>query len=92
MNPNYVKVINSVWNSSPFCKRRRAERLVSEGRAVWVADSQIKLIPHPKNAAVESDAACSYCTPQIATLEQLRNTPFDGPQRLLVALLSRRAA
>lgn len=62
-----VLVVNPVWNGPQIVRRRRAEHLVAEGRAVFVAANQIRLhrgirpeADHPKNRKQAMEAAKGY--------------------------------
>jgi hypothetical protein len=55
--PQKVQIVNSVCNDTGLIRHRTAEYFVAEGRAVWVAAGQIRLVEsHPKNIAAEVSA------------------------------------
>jgi hypothetical protein len=91
MNPNYVQVVNSIWNGSRFVKRKRAAHLVSAGRACWVGECQLRLLTsHPKNMEAAARAAEGYHTPRSANFEELVNLPFTNPTHAFRELMTRR--
>jgi hypothetical protein len=59
-NANYVRVVNSFVNGPSVLRRRKAERLVQDGRAAWCAVDQIKMLPTAANLAAARATAAEY--------------------------------
>jgi hypothetical protein len=58
-----VQIVNSVRNGSDWLRRKDADYYVRTGRAIWVADTQIRLTAHhPKNIEAGAAAAFGYDT------------------------------
>jgi hypothetical protein len=68
-----VRVTNAPWNGgSGYLRRKDADFYVTEGRARWVGEGQLRLIEdHPKNRAAKFRAEQAY-----ASLER-RMTPAE---------------
>ena len=59
-NPNYVRVVNPIWNGPGVVDRKKAARYVKEGRATWVASDQIQLVTaHSLNIAAKEAIAAA---------------------------------
>ena len=78
---SHIRVVNSPWNGSGFIKRKKADRFVKEGRAVFVGTDQIRLMEsHPKNLAAATKAAAGYeGVDRTMTLEELKHLPLMRP-------------
>jgi hypothetical protein len=60
-NPRWARIVNPVLNQSPVIRRKDADRLVSLGRADWVASDQLRLmLSHPANLDAIDKASKGY--------------------------------
>jgi hypothetical protein len=77
----YVRVVNSAWNGSGYIKRKKADRYVKEGRAVFVETDQLRLIEsEPRNIAAAAKAAAGYeDIERTMTLDELKHLPVMRP-------------
>jgi hypothetical protein len=71
----------------PVIRRKDAARLVSQGRAEWVAADQLRLVmSHPKNranAAAEATAYHRAAAMTIRNANELRHVPIVRVQKAL---------
>jgi hypothetical protein len=79
---SHVRVVNAVWNGSGFIKRKKADRFVKEGRAVFVGTDQLRLIESdPRNLAAAAKAAAGYVAiRRTMTLQELKHLPVMRPR------------
>jgi len=79
---SHVRVVNSPWNGSGFIKRKKADRYVKDGRAVFVGTDQLRLIEsHQKNLAAATRAGAGYeAIERTMTLEELKHLPVMRPR------------
>jgi len=69
-----VQVVNSVWNGSDFISRKKADWLVSEGRALFLSSDQLRLTDDSRNRAAATRASEAYEAARIRiTAEHLRH-------------------
>ena len=60
VNPNYVRVVNPIWNGPGVFDRKKAAHYVKEGRAKWVGSDQIQLVAvHSLNIAAKEGIAAA---------------------------------
>lgn len=89
-----VRITNPVLNKSPFIRLKDAERLVKQGRAVWVVpDDQLRLNDHPANRANAAEAAAGYARAAavpVRTVAELRHIPMVQPKEAFRQLNRRR--
>src|SRR5687767_5904444 len=83
----YVRVVNAAWNGSGYVKRKKADKYVKEGRAVFIGSvhhpdrnemiDQLRLIEsHPENIRAAASAAAGYeAIKRTMTLEELKHIP-----------------
>ena len=77
-----VKVVNSIWNGTGLIRRKKAEYLVSVGRAEWVGPEQVRMVvAHPENRGAASNAAAGYeAITRTMTLKELAHLPIANPR------------
>jgi hypothetical protein len=88
---SHVRVIDAPWNGSGYIKRKKAEFLVKEGRAVFVGSArhperdemidQLRLNnSHPDNIRAARTAAFGYeAVQRTMTIEELPHIPMIRP-------------
>jgi hypothetical protein len=93
-NPKRARITNPVLNQSPVIRRKDAERLVSRGRAEWVAADQLRLVmSHPQNRENAAAAATEYnraAAVLVRSAAELRHVPVLRPQIALTNRSTRR--
>ena len=78
-----VKIINPTENGSLFTSRKRALQFVKIGRAIFVAENQIRFVEtDPRNQAAAARAAMGYVQiERMLTKRELQNIPFVNPAK-----------
>ena len=76
-----VKITNPIDNGSSFTSRKRALQYVQTGRAIFLAENQIRFIgDDPRNQAAAERAARGYVTTnRVLTERELRSIPLINP-------------
>ena len=87
-NPRWARIVNPVQNGSQLIRRKDADRLVSAGRAEWIAGDQLRLVmSHPTNRANAAEAATHYIRAtkvMVHSVAELRHIPVQKPQEALI--------
>ena len=78
-----IKIINPIENGSPFTSRKRGLHFVQAGRAIFVAENQIRFIEtDPRNQAAVARAASGYVlSERLLTERELKSIPFVNPSK-----------
>lgn len=78
-----VKVVNPVWNGNGIIKRKVADYYVSEGRAEWIGEDQLRLVAtHPKNQVAAERASAWWRENNPATAGRAPAVKFILPESL----------
>ena len=78
-----IKIVNPIENGSRFTSRKRALQFVQAGRAIFVAETQIRFLENePRNRAAATRAATLYVlNNRMLTKKELRNIPVINPSK-----------
>ena len=85
-NPKWARIVNPVLNQSPVIRRKDAERLVTQKRALWVSTDQLRLnLVHEGNQREAAGAAAGYEWPsgKVVTVRELLNIGVVRPEKAI---------
>lgn len=83
-----ARIVNPILNQSPKIRLKDAERLISQGRAEWVAPLQLRLVAsHRANQINARAAAVGYdraAAVLVRSTAELRHIPLIGFEKMFV--------
>jgi hypothetical protein len=102
-NPNYVKVVNPVWNGKGLISRAKADRYILEGRGSYTSDSRDYFclnVSHPRNAEAkerariaeaETERGCQWPEGKVVSRRELLNIGVVCPAKAITENITKRS-